>query len=235
LLDSQAHRDQPRDINRQAPASPAVTSASGTLGASDSTFDDTSSCESSDDDDDQQEPPQSTNVSILEGQTLVAIHSCIETVAIPAWMARPPVNLGQAAHGGLSADTLFILFTVFLPMVLIELWTTSGSSEDAARFDNFYHLVAATNIVCAFATSESEADIYTQHYIAYRESLRKLFPHFKERPNHHFAMHNGAELKFWGPLMVLSEFPGERDVGLLQRIKTNNRFCSLQSYRWIGI
>jgi hypothetical protein len=140
-------------------------------------------------------------------------------------MTRPPSNLGEAAHGGLSADTTFILFTVFLPFVFAEQWLSGASIEKTALFDNFYNLVAATNIVCAFATSATEADEYLRHYIAYRESSRTLFPHYREKPNHHFAMHNADMLKRWGPVMVLSEFSHERDLGLMQRMKTNKRLC----------
>jgi hypothetical protein len=41
-------------------------------------------------------------------------------------------------------------------------------------------------------------------------------------------MHIGALLKFWGPLMVLSEFTYERINGLLQKISTNNHLCLSQ-------
>ncbi len=36
-------------------------------------------------------------------------------------------------------------------------------------------------------------------------------------------MHNAAILKYWGPLPCLSEFPGERLNGMLQKIQTNGQ------------
>ncbi|KAJ7111670.1 hypothetical protein C8R44DRAFT_632715, partial [Mycena epipterygia] len=44
---------------------------------------------------------------------------------------------------------------------------------------------------------------------------------FNSVPNHHLAMHNGDQMKFWGPLALLSKFPGERMNGGLGKIKTN--------------
>jgi hypothetical protein len=43
-------------------------------------------------------------------------------------------------------------------------------------------------------------------------------------------MHNGDLLKFWGPLSLLSEFPGERMNGDLGKIKTNKRLCECCLY-----
>ena len=35
-------------------------------------------------------------------------------------------------------------------------------------------------------------------------------------------MHNGAMLKYWGPLPPLSEFLGEQINGMLQNVNTNH-------------
>ena len=64
-------------------------------------------------------------------------------------------------------------------------------------------------------------ELYTQHYHAYLLTLQRLFPHVTLRPNHHYAMHNSEQLRFWGPLPQISEFFGERQNDQLQNIKTN--------------
>jgi hypothetical protein len=149
------------------------------------------------------------------------IHSCISNILLPTWVGHPPANLGEEKHGKLKAQQILILFTSIFPLILPEIWYNKEAYEQGL-LDNFYHLVAATNIVCSFHTSPSEADRYMTHYKQYRLTLPELFPNFHSLPNHHYAMHNGYMMKHWGPLPAVSEFPGEKMNGFLQQINTNN-------------
>ncbi|KAJ7632000.1 hypothetical protein DFH06DRAFT_1101506 [Mycena polygramma] len=158
----------------------------------------------------------------LSDTCLKAIRACIRDVDLPTWVVRPPNNLGEAIHGKLKAQEYLVLFTVILPLVLPELWW-QGDESDKAQLQNFYHLAACTNILASFSASNAEADNYTTIYRLYRTDLPELFPGFHSMPNHHFAMHNGALLKFWGPLATLSEFPGERMNGTFGKQKHNRR------------
>ncbi|TFK45188.1 hypothetical protein OE88DRAFT_1793891, partial [Heliocybe sulcata] len=54
-----------------------------------------------------------------------------------------------------------------------------------------------------------------------------LFPGSSFVPNHHYAMHYPELLKFWGPLMKISEFAYEHHNGMLQKIKTNGHMYDL--------
>ncbi|KAI0037290.1 hypothetical protein FA95DRAFT_1507114, partial [Auriscalpium vulgare] len=92
--------------------------------------------------------------------------------------------------------------------------------------DSFHYLIAATNIITSFKTSRTDADAYLVYYTIYRQSIKELYP-VRSLPNHHYAMHYPAILKHWGPLAALSEFPGERLNGELQRIKTNQHMGDL--------
>lgn len=141
---------------------------------------------------------------------------------LPTWVARPPENLGEKSHGKLKAHEFLVLFTAIFPLIIPELWWNKDDKE-RRLFDSFYHLIVATNIMASFKTSNTEADIYMDHFVKYRSSIQQLFPYFPSHPNHHFAMHNGRLLKFWGPLASLSEFPGERLNGMLQKVKTSHR------------
>ena len=85
-------------------------------------------------------------------------------------------------------------------------------------------MVCSTNIIAAYSVTNAKADAYTDHFVKYRSSIQQLY-RFRSRPNHHYAMHNGDLLKFWGPLSLLSEFPGERMNGDLGKIKTNRHLC----------
>lgn len=189
-----------------------------------------------DDDDDDEEffPPDfdfggpGGAFCISDGQ-LEIIRDCIKNVQLPTWVGRPPMNLGEASHGKLKAQQLLILFTVIFPLIIPELWWDKGEVPKRL-LDNFYHLVACTNIISSYSTSNTEADRYMDHYIQYRKSMRQLFHHFNTAlPNHHLAMHNRDLLKFWGPLATISEFPGERLNGEFGKVKTNRRICKSTS------
>lgn len=151
---------------------------------------------------------------------LAKIRHCIQTVRLPTWVHRPPGNLGEKRHGKLTAQDVLILFTAIFPLVIPEIWD-GDTLFDAQLLNNFYDLVASTNIVASYTTSIAEADRYMEHFTRYRISMGQLFPFFASLPNHHYAMHNGQLLKHWGPMASLSEFPGERALGVFQRIKTN--------------
>ncbi|KIY46358.1 hypothetical protein FISHEDRAFT_47383 [Fistulina hepatica ATCC 64428] len=163
---------------------------------------------------------------IFSAPELDRIRECIIDVVLPTWVARPPRNLGEKSHGKLKADNWFILFSVFLPMCLPEIWS-SPDWEKRMLLQNFFALVECTNIVCSFTTSVEDADYYLQEYIRYRRSNNLLFPHSRSVPNHHYAMHNGEFLKFWGPLMSVSEFAYEQRNGTFQRVKTNGHLYEI--------
>ncbi|KAF9455478.1 hypothetical protein BDZ94DRAFT_1366470 [Collybia nuda] len=159
---------------------------------------------------------------------LEAIQDCISNISLPTWVQRPPTNLGEASHGKIKAHEYLTLFSVIFPLIVPEFWHSADSTaHDHQLLVSFYHLVSATNIISSFKTSNRDADDYTYHYIQYRASLHALFPQSHSLPNHHYAMHNGALLKYWGPLPCISEFSGERMNGILQKTKTNRRLRDL--------
>jgi hypothetical protein len=140
---------------------------------------------------------------------LAMIQACISDVQLPTWVQWPPTNLGEASHGSLKAHELLILFSIIFPLVIPALWW-NGTEEQ----QNFCELVWATNIIAGYSVTNAEADAYMDHYINYCSSMQHLFDTvFHSMPNHHYAMLNGALLKLWGPLALLSEFPGERMNG----------------------
>lgn len=159
---------------------------------------------------------------------LQAIRNCISNITLPTWVQRPPANLGEPSHGKLKAHEYLSLFTCIFPLIIPEFWHSPAATEISHQhLNSFYHLVAATNLISSFKTSNAKADAYTNHYSQYRSSISILFPGSHSKPNHHYAMHNGALMKYWGPLPSLSEFPGERMNGMLQNINTNRQLSML--------
>ncbi len=132
------------------------------------------------------------------------------------------MNLGEKRYGKLKADQWLQLFNVFLPLILPEIWLAESNPCHTALLSNFHDLVAWTNIVCSYSVSSASADLYLYHFIQYRKSFKVLFLNVNTCPNHYYAMHNADLMKFWGPLIKLSEFPYEWHNGNLQKIKTNS-------------
>ncbi len=164
------------------------------------------------------------DVYTLPAEYHKSLQRCIRDVTLPTWVGRPPANLGEASHGKLRAYDYLVLFSFIFPLVVPEFWWAPDASDaDRARLPNFHQLVVTTNIVCSFKTSNQDADEYTDLYIQYRREIRILYEYWNSKPNHHYAMHNGDILKYWGPIPPLSEFPGERLIGLLQNINTNKK------------
>jgi hypothetical protein len=121
-------------------------------------------------------PVNTNEVFDLSKDELAAIHKCIQDVTLPTWIDQPPFNLGEAQHGKLKAHQYLILFTVIFPLVIPEIWWNPVESRERSLFESYYHLTAASNIICSFKTSNAEAELFTQHYIAYRRSIQHLFP-----------------------------------------------------------
>jgi hypothetical protein len=234
ISDSQSHADTPsqsRQMRRLATSSSLATifepeplAETGDSGDEDWVMADN---ESSDEDLDEADAKPGAQC-IFSAAQLGLIRDCIGDVVVPTWLARPPRNLGNASHGKLKADTWFVLFTVHLLIALPEMWGRSKDIRHRLFLGNFLLLVVCTNIVCSFSTSNEDADQYTANYVKYRQTLRHLFPNMTSVPNHHYAMHNGPQLKFWGPLMGVSEFPYERHNGTFQKVPKNNHMgvCS---------
>lgn len=181
--------------------------------------------EDDNDDDDEYVPIDNMELAFnFTNLQLLAIRNCIQNTTLPTWVQRPPSNLGEPSHGKLKAHEYLMLFICLFPLIIPEFWHTPNSQQlYQEHFFCFYNLVAATNIISSFKTSNADADSYTEHYTQYRAAIQRLFSYRPSKPNHHYAMHNGDLLKYWGPLPSFSEFPGERMNGMLQNINTNRR------------
>lgn len=219
----------PAESQRSRSQSIYSTASEGNNLSDDALLDDNSTIHADSDPDYEDLDPMGP--ATLSDAELAAIRHCCTNIILPTWVERPPPNLGEKTHGKLKADTVLTLFTVVLPMVLPEIWTLPNSNpRQKGLLQNFAHLVSASNIIASFSTSDARADEYMQHYIAYRRTRAQLWPDSHSVPNDHIAMHNGAALKFWGPLAPLSEFVYERQNGVLADISTNNRLCAYSSH-----
>lgn len=117
------------------------------------------------------------------------------------WSCGLPAHLRtlERSHK-LKADQWLTLYTIFLPLILPEVWLAKRTTRNAELLDNFHDLVKCTNILCSYSVSGPSANEYLFHYIRYRKSSKKLFPGVSTRPKPSLCYHNADLMKFWGPL-----------------------------------
>ncbi|KAJ7060357.1 hypothetical protein C8F01DRAFT_1292717 [Mycena amicta] len=153
-----------------------------------------------DEDDFLPDPPASEHVfSFLKGE-LQFIRDGIRDVKLPTHVDRPPTNLGEASHGKLKADTVLILFSVIFPLIIPQLWWGKAPK-----------LLINSRIIIFTTVSHSN---FCSHF-------------FPDIPNHPYAMHYAALMKFWGPMAALSKFAGERMNGIFGKAKTNGHIYDM--------
>jgi hypothetical protein len=167
-------------------------------------------------------------------EQILLICEFISQIHLPTYIKCPPRNLGEKKHGKLQAIDYITLFSFIFPIALPIIWQTfpHGSCEHR-MLENFVYLVAATNIIIAYSTTDAEADCFTHYYVQYQETVHMVQSDYKSKPNDHYAMHTAAMLKQWGPLAELGEFGGEQTNRRLGDILTNNHDCKSLSIDYV--
>lgn len=170
---------------------------------------------------------EGTDESLFSESELNDFRALLQNVVVPAGVESIPKNLGDVSHGKLKAAQWKSLFLYYIPLVILELqvldvddFPTLSTRHLIVR--NIASLVQCTQIVLAKSVSEFGVDQFRKMYNVYGETSSKLFNDKRVLPNHHYALHIPEMMEYWGPLMGVSEFSGERVNGLLQKVKTNN-------------
>jgi hypothetical protein len=170
---------------------------------------------------------------VVTPEEMKEIWKDIRDTVKPSWVTSAPPNLGSASHGKLKADQWRAVGTIYLPLSLIRLWTQSKDIDDdrAQRCKDILNvtmlLFSAIILASSQETSRAHAEQYLQHMSAYMEGVKKLFPDYKFRPNHHMAIHLPDYLIRYGPVHGWWTFPFERLIGMLQRTTTNCKIGEL--------
>jgi len=186
---SQIHNDVPLNPARCSDTHENTFNASTILVSDGETDDSDFHIVVSDLESDDEESNLLLTICIFDTFTLSQIHHCIANTVIPTWIDWPPSNLGEKSHGKLKADQWLILFTIFLPLILPELWSKNISQQNAVLLKNFHDLVACTHIILSHETSSTMAISFGKHYLQYCKSSQLLFPNVLSHLNHHYAMH----------------------------------------------
>jgi hypothetical protein len=175
---------------------------------------------------------------VLTDEEMALIWSDLARISTPTWVTPIPLDLGSSSHGKLKADQWRTLGITHLPLSLIRLWGLQDSTDPRAQkcrelLDVTISLMSAVVLASSRVTSPSIAAAYLTHMKAYMEGIKKLFPQYRFRPNHHMALHLHEYLCRFGPVHSWWTFPFERIIGMLERIPTNFKIggsCGLFSY-----
>ncbi|KAF9037198.1 hypothetical protein BJ165DRAFT_1303405, partial [Panaeolus papilionaceus] len=151
---------------------------------------------------------------------LKELHKDIAGMLQPSWFTSVPVQLGVAAHGKLKADQWRALGTTILPVSMTRIWYNATlARQELLKLT--LHLISAVQVAASHTTSAAHASTYHQHMLAYLQGLKRIFPDYSFRPNHHAALHLSDYIRFYSPVHAWWTFPFERIIGMLQRISTN--------------
>lgn len=153
------------------------------------------------------------------------LHSVSEVV-VPTGVTKMPNGLGTAKNGKLKTSKWHSLFAIHAPLVCIDLFIYSDNfdacfEKNKNSINNLWALVTCTIIIGSKKILIKHKHQFQGAYNTYLKTLINLYPSLQVLPNHHYALHIPDQLSHWGPLMQLSEFPGERLIGILQNYKTN--------------
>ncbi|MBW0591719.1 hypothetical protein O181_131434 [Austropuccinia psidii MF-1] len=152
----------------------------------------------------------------------------MKDVVLPSGVGALPQNLGESKHGRLKASDWLTLFTLILPLIIPksfieEIEDIPLNSKRGIFLQNTGDVIQCTRIVCSWSVKEGYAGRFKIAYNRYLKNAKTLYKNPKLKPNHHYCLHIPQQMKIWGPMLVISEFSGERVIGLLQKIPTNNK------------
>ncbi|KAJ8456027.1 hypothetical protein ONZ51_g12281 [Trametes cubensis] len=161
---------------------------------------------------------------VLGRDILQHIRADMAKTIYPSYLGRPPAEVGSASAGSLSADQWRTFCLVNLPISLIRIWSTAGTSERRTLLlANFLDLVIAVKRGTTRRLNAEVISSYQHHILSYIQGLRELFPDLDLTPNHHIALHLDEVLKTFGPAHAYWSFPFERLIGLIRQIGSNAR------------
>ncbi|KAG0147418.1 hypothetical protein CROQUDRAFT_656150 [Cronartium quercuum f. sp. fusiforme G11] len=157
-------------------------------------------------------------------------------VVLPAGIDRLPLNLGNARHGKLKAAQWKSLYIYIIPLIVPELLVLDiedfkKTSTRAMIIENIVRLCRCTQIILAKEHTKADCNEFQSMYNRYNDMSKLLFNDTQILPNHHYALHIPDQLRFWGPLMAVSEFAGEWMNGLLQRMDSTILTSMCQTQR----
>ncbi|MBW0523414.1 hypothetical protein O181_063129, partial [Austropuccinia psidii MF-1] len=146
-------------------------------------------------------------------------------------VTRISAQLGTSQCGKLKASEWNALFNVYIPLLALDVFFNIDEDttlDFTTLMDNLCALIQCTSIISSKAINKEDSQTFAKLYESYQSSSFALFKTIKVNPKHHYAMHMPEHIDWWGPPMGVSEFAGERLVGILQGFKSNHLLGSME-------
>lgn len=144
---------------------------------------------------------------------------------LPSWTSTVRDSWGTSGCGTLGADEWRTLCLIHLVITLIRIWGYEYEYEETSRhfkiLENYLDLVHAIHVLYLHETSPSLQDYYDSRILQYLRGASALFPDVQLKPNHHYAIHAGEDLRLMGPPHARSTPVFERVNKKLRDIHTN--------------
>jgi len=148
----------------------------------------------------------------------------MQRTTLPTGLEAPPQRIGTKRSPSPKACQWNTLFLVTLLITLTKVWTAPNAPlEDRARLDNFLHLVCAIRLANQRVVDENTISAYRVHLLGYLSSLLHLFPEYRFKPKHHYAIHLADCMTRFGPTIWYSAWSGERKIFGQKQTHTNHR------------
>ncbi|MBW0539421.1 hypothetical protein O181_079136 [Austropuccinia psidii MF-1] len=156
------------------------------------------------------------------------IKRAISEFKVPAGITKVSFAIGEPKTGKLKASEWNSLFSLYLPLAIIDLPSVNsyvlGQNERRKAkllLENLSSLTICTNILASRCVNEINCNDFIKKYNNYCQTSQKLFMDIKIVPNNHYVLHLADQMKWWSPLLAISEFPGKPINGWLQKVNND--------------
>ncbi|MBW0513889.1 hypothetical protein O181_053604 [Austropuccinia psidii MF-1] len=155
--------------------------------------------------------------------------------------------MGSSSHGSLKDaewDPLYKFYILFLtlsqqmsldeqnsPNTQIKMHKSEELENELTK--NTFHFISAIKIATSWTVSMYDVTAFSEHWKRFHLSNKHLFPKQKSKPNHHFADHIPELFQCWGPEQASAPWGYERLIGVVAKVPTNNKICTLINKRYI--
>jgi len=120
------------------------------------------------------------------------------------------------------------VFMITLLVTLTRVWgIEKASSTNIDHLKNFHSLVIAFWLAHLPNINEQTITSYERAMKEHLEGLLTLFPEYKLKPKHHYALHLGLFMRLFGPVKGWSGWAGERKHLSQKKTPTNKRVGEL--------
>ncbi|KNZ60532.1 hypothetical protein VP01_1540g5, partial [Puccinia sorghi] len=110
------------------------------------------------------------------------------------------------------------VLNIFVPHGVTQVPLNLGDPKHEDVLLNFCSLLICTNIISSNSITNYDCKKFSEAYILYTKTSKIVFNSPKIVPNHYYASHLLEQLRWWGPLSSVSNFPSKQINGMFQKM-----------------